>query len=86
MAEITITKGTSVDLYAALGIGVGSAQLKIQNKSDAPLYLTSNAVEPANKDDGAKLTANKAAVNDAADAGAFGSAHLSDVKIFLESL
>ena len=86
MAEITITKGTSIDLYAALNIGVGTAQLKIQNKSDAPLYLTKNALEPVNKSDGDKLIANKSAVNDVADAGAFASAHLSDVKIFLESL
>ena len=82
--EINITTGTSVNLYTALGVTVGSTKIKVQNKSDSPVYLTSNATEPTIKNEGLKIVANKEAINATSDAGAFASAYLADVNIFVE--
>lgn len=83
MPDLTIPANTSYNLYDSPDFTSGD-NIKIQNKSNLPIYLTSNSTAPSGITEGARLMPNEFAEITSPSDGAFVSAPILDALINAE--
>lgn len=83
--NVTLTKNTWVDLYAATSIAVGT-RILIQNIGSTPLKLHTSASEPASNAGYVLLSSMQAMANETGDSGCWVKSDYTDGQVNVQDI